>query len=108
MSLLSQDNSLAEVVPEEDEGDGLPPPEGYIVLKQQLRKNTTSKVNMTREEILIGFATMAVEAGIDALAEDLIGTNGKFGPYEVYTDMKSMDAIREHFKDGKTMIEHKV
>ena len=94
-------------IPEEDEEeDGSP--EGYIVLEQKLLGNNGSKFQFPREEILLGFAKMAVEAEIEALAEDLIGTNGKFGPYEVYTDIKSMEAIRGHFTSNTTTIQHKV
>ena len=95
-----QDNEAPDInLAEDDE------PEGYIIM-EQMRNMNKERMLLTRQEILIGFASMAVAAGVEALKEDLVGFNGKYGPYEIYTDMQTIEAIRAKFPKGQTTISH--
>ena len=93
----------AEIDQEEDDNS----PEGYIVM-EQVRTGGKDKYLISREEIMIGFAGLAVAAGVETLSEDLVGFGGKFGPYEIYTDMPTIKAVKIHFPEGNVNIKHKL
>ena len=50
---------------------------------EQVREGGKDKLLFTRQEIMIGFAGLAVASGVDSLSEDLVGFNGKYGKYEM-------------------------